>query len=469
MRCADGRNTSRRGFRRSGGPGRDGARPPRQTGIPWTMRTRRTENRTNDRRGRLEQRRLDFEPVAAGLRENLVLLEDLLYIEQRHGGLDLLRPPAPAERPHARVDEAEHVQLRDEVRDAALRQRRHPGLPRQVAVRRVDLARRELRVPDLLVQEDAQEDELRLGRKALHRLDDRVELDLVLRPLHMLFRDMLFALPFRELRADPEEIEGAARIAVFLRRERGDQMEHAVRRGAVLEREARPFREDVVQFVRVVRREDHLLVRQARADARIEGFREGQLVRDADQGDAGLGQVGVDLQELVQDVVAVLLHELVDLVEGHDHDALLLVELLQEQAVHAVRRQSGEGDPLMEVLDELVADRLQHAVRGVDDLAVQVEVLDHPRAVGLAELVLDVLDDGRLAGPRLAEDEHVARALALQRGHQDLRELSDVALPMRKLFRQVRRTQDFPVHPEYRPIPKVTFEDAFFHVIPRSP
>src|SRR5213594_4488620 len=123
----------------------------------------------------------------------------------------------------------------------------------------------------------------------------------------------------------------------------------------------------------------------------------------------------------------------------------------------------------MEVLDELVADRLQHAVRSVDDLAVQVEVLDHPRAVGLAELVLDVLDDGRLAGPRLPEDEDVARPLALQRGHQDLRELSDVALTMRQAIRQVRRTQDFPVHLEYRPRAKVRLEDAFFHVIPAPP
>src|SRR2546427_12323034 len=101
----------------------------------------------------------------------------------------------------------------------------------------------------------------------------------------MLLRDVLFALAFRELRAYPEEIEGAARIAVFLRRERGDQLEHAVRRGAVLEREARPLREDVVQFVRVVRREDHLLVRQARADGRVAGPREGQLGREADQGE----------------------------------------------------------------------------------------------------------------------------------------------------------------------------------------
>ena len=253
----------------------------------------------------------------------------------------------------------------------------------------------------------------------------------------MLLRDVLLPLAFRELRAHPEQVEGAPRVAVFLGREGGDQLEHAVRGRAVLEREARPLREDVVQFVRVVRREDHLLVGEAGADARIEVLREGQFVRDADQGDAGFRQVVVDLQELVQDVVAVLLNELVDLVQGDDHHALLLVELLQEKAVHAVRRQPSEGDPLMEVLDELVPDRLEDAVRGVDDLAVQVEVLDHPRAVGFAELVLDVLDDGRLPRAGLSEDEHVARTLALQRGHQDLRELSDVALSMRQAVWQV--------------------------------
>src|SRR5216117_2213946 len=239
------------------------------------------------------------------------------------------------------------------------------------------------------------------------------------------------------LRVSAELVEGAPRVAVFLGREGGDQLEHAVRSRAVLEREARPLREDVVQFVRVVRREDHLLVGEAGADARIEVFREGQFVRDADQGDAGFRQVVVDLQELVQDIVAVLLNELVDLVQGDDHHALLLVEFLQEKAVHAVRREAGERDPLMEVLDELVPDRLEDAVRGVDDLAVQVEVLDHPRAVGFAELVLDVLDDGRLPRAGLSEDEHVARTLALQRGHQDLRELSDVALSMRQAVWQV--------------------------------
>src|SRR2546422_8755615 len=279
----------------------------------------------------------------------------------------------------------------------------------------------------------------------------------------MLLGDVLLPLAFGELRTHPQEVEGTPRVAVLLRREGRDELEHAIRRGAVLEGEPRAVGEDVVELVRVVWREGHLLVGQPRAHTRIEVFREGQLVRDADQRDARLRQVVVDLQELVQDVVAVLLHELVDLVQGHDHDTLLLVELLQEQAVHAIRRQARERDTLMEVLDELVPDRLEHAVRGVDDLAIQIEVLDHPRAVGLAELVLDVLDNGRLPGPRLPEDEDVARTFALQRRHQDLRELSDVVLPVRKSIRQVRRTQDLPVHLEDRPSAKVRLEDAFFH------
>src|SRR5206468_12948572 len=40
---------------------------------------------------------------------------------------------------------------------------------------------------------------------------------------------------------------------------------------------------------------------------------------------------------------------------------------------------------------------------------------------------------------------------------------------MRQAVRQVRRTQDLPVHLEYRPSAKVRLEDAFFHVIPAPP
>src|SRR6266571_8490436 len=96
-------------------------------------------------------------------------------------------------------------------------------------------------------------------------------------------------------------------------------------------------------------------------------------------------------------------------------------------------------------------------------------MVDHPRAVRLAELVLDVLDHGRLPGAGLAEDEHVARPLAPQRVHEDLRELVDVALPVREPARAVRRPQDLAVHFEDATGPQVWLEDAFFHMIPAPP
>src|SRR6266566_4521120 len=101
----------------------DGGRPPGSRRGLIGRRALGIRNRE------LEKRGLNFEAVAPGLREDLVLLQDFLHVEGRHGGLDLFRPPAAAERSDASVDEAEHVQLRDEVRDPALRQRGHAGLP----------------------------------------------------------------------------------------------------------------------------------------------------------------------------------------------------------------------------------------------------------------------------------------------------------------------------------------------------
>src|SRR5438552_3486852 len=406
--------------------------PPRTTGCP------------------LKEGCLDLEAVASGFSEDLILLEDFLHVEQGHGRLDLLRPAAAAEGPDPSVHEAEHVQLGDEVRHAALGQRDDPRLAAQLAVRCVDLARGELRVPDLLVEQDAEQDDLRLRRQALDRLNHGVQLDLVLRPLDVLLRDVLVALSLRQLRADSEQVEGPPCIAVLLRGEGRDEMQDGVLRGPVLEREAGALRQDVEQFLRVVGREDHLFVREAGPDARVEVLRELEVVRDPDQGHARLRQIVVDLQELIEDVVAVLLDDLVDFIEGDDHDALLLVELLPQEVVDPVRGQPGEGDPLVEILHQLVADRLEDAVGRVDDFAVEVEVLDHPRAVRLAELVLDLLDDGGLPGPGLPEDQHVARPLALQGGHQDLRELVDVALAVRQVLRDVRRPQYLPVHLEDR-------------------
>src|SRR6059058_1531399 len=112
MRAAGGRGSSRRASRRSGGRG--GGRgppsrarnsstiPPRTTGCP------------------LEEGCLDLEAVASGFGQDLVLLEDFLHVERGHGRLDLLRPAAAAEGPDSGMHEAEHDQLGDEVRHAAL-------------------------------------------------------------------------------------------------------------------------------------------------------------------------------------------------------------------------------------------------------------------------------------------------------------------------------------------------------------
>src|SRR5207247_7356991 len=98
--------------RRSDGLGSAGRSPRRRTRTPWRKtRSPGRTNRTNDARRRLEKGRLHFEAVAAGLREDLVFLEDLLHVERRDGRLDFFRPPAAAERSDAGVDEAEHVQL----------------------------------------------------------------------------------------------------------------------------------------------------------------------------------------------------------------------------------------------------------------------------------------------------------------------------------------------------------------------
>ena len=48
-----------------------------------------------------------------------------------------------------------------------------------------------------------------MRREGLDRLGDGVELDLVLRPLDVLVRDVLLRRALRELRGDPEEVQSA--------------------------------------------------------------------------------------------------------------------------------------------------------------------------------------------------------------------------------------------------------------------
>src|SRR5207253_2617711 len=130
-RLGDGGNTFHRASRRSGGRGGAPRRNRRGEGHP---RTRMNPPRTRGvaAGSRLKKSRLNLESVAADLPEDLVLLQDLLHVERRDRRLDFLRPTAPSERAHARVDEPEHVQLRDQVRHAPLSERRHARLPRQV-------------------------------------------------------------------------------------------------------------------------------------------------------------------------------------------------------------------------------------------------------------------------------------------------------------------------------------------------
>src|SRR5439155_9316756 len=182
------------GSGRGSGSGTD----PRRTRIRRTARTRAT----------LDEGRLELRPIAAHWGEELVLLQDLLDLEERDRGLDLLRAAAPAVALHPGMDEAEHVELRDEVRDPALREDGHPRLPAQFLVRAIDVPGRHPVRSCLPVRDDREEDELRLRREGLDRLGDGVELDLVLRPLDVLVRDVLLRRALRELRGDPEEVQG---------------------------------------------------------------------------------------------------------------------------------------------------------------------------------------------------------------------------------------------------------------------
>src|SRR5438093_13535080 len=92
---------------------------------------------------RLEQPRLLLRREADDGLQHGVLAEHVLRLLERDGHLDLLRASVAALRDDARLQDAEHVQLADEVRDAALREDVHVDLLTQLAVRVVHLARRE--------------------------------------------------------------------------------------------------------------------------------------------------------------------------------------------------------------------------------------------------------------------------------------------------------------------------------------
>src|SRR5208283_2445235 len=84
--------------------------------------------------------------------------------------------------------------------------------------------------------------------------------------------------------------------------------------------------QDVLELGRVVRREEDLLLVEPAADAGVEMVRELEVVRDADDREAGVVELGVDLAQRVEDVVAAAGDQSVDLVEDEEEDASLRVQ-----------------------------------------------------------------------------------------------------------------------------------------------
>src|SRR3990170_2027786 len=112
-------------FRGSDGPG--GGKRPKPRRRP---RTRRRTQAVLLKKGRL-----DLEPVAADLPEDLVLLEHFPHIEEGHARLNLFRAAASAEGPDTGMDEAEHVQFRDQIRHPPLRKWADARLAGELAIR----------------------------------------------------------------------------------------------------------------------------------------------------------------------------------------------------------------------------------------------------------------------------------------------------------------------------------------------
>src|SRR5438552_2698490 len=297
-RAARRSRSARRGPR-AGAPRRRRARPPRDRATRSSRRAaRRARSRTRRRRRRRSRIGAPVRPTgwqAAARRrwdprsergseepslllgreaddglEHGVLAEHVLRLFERDGHLDLLRASVAALRDDAGLEDAEHVELRDEVRDAALREDVHVDLLTELTVRVVHFARREALRARFLTEDRAEEHELALRGERAHDLRHAVELDLVLRLAHILLADRLLALALRKFGGDAEEVERASRVAVLLRRERGAKGDDAVLEHVVLERHRGALAEDVLQLVRIVRREDDLFFSQPRFHARVE-------------------------------------------------------------------------------------------------------------------------------------------------------------------------------------------------------
>ena len=197
------------------------------------------------------------------------------------------------------VDDAEHVEFTDEVRDAPLREDVGVEFLAEALVDVEHLAGVDVVDAVLLEKNDREEDDLALGRERPDHLDDAVEFDLVLCLPDVCLFDGVGLTPFGEFACGSEQVERAAGVAVFLCGERRTERDDVVGERVSLERDVRAVLEDVAELVGVVRREDDLLFAETRLHARVEEVGELQVVRDPHDGDTRVVEFGVHPREVV--------------------------------------------------------------------------------------------------------------------------------------------------------------------------
>src|SRR5688500_18738653 len=184
--------------------------------------------------------------------DELVLFQDALRRVDRARHLDLPGAAVASLADDARGEDAEHVELRDEVRDATLRQDVGAGGLAELLVDVEDLTGRErvhaLVAVELLAEDRREKDELALRGERAHDLADAVELDLVLRHADVGLHDLRRAVALAQFRGHAQQVEGAAGVAVLARREGGAQGDDGVVDDAVLEGHAGALLQDVLEL-----------------------------------------------------------------------------------------------------------------------------------------------------------------------------------------------------------------------------
>jgi len=116
--------------------------------------------------------------------------------------------------------------------------------------------------------------------------------------------------------------------------------DHVVAQHTVAKGEIRVVAENVAEFVRVVRTELDLALAERALDLRFERVDELQVVRDTDQTDARLVDRGVlarlGTREIVEEVVAGVRRDVVDLVEDDEDVSAHVLDLLVKELEHGV-------------------------------------------------------------------------------------------------------------------------------------